>query len=121
MKKYLNKREEIIMKILWKLDRAFLKEIIAEYPEPKPPTTTIASIVKKLQDRGLITHKVFGKTNQYLPALKEEEYTQSEIKSLVQDYFSGSFEDLVSFFYKKEDANIEELNKIYEQIKSKEK
>lgn len=121
MKKYLNSKEEIIMKILWKLQKAFLKEIIEEYPKPKPPSTTLASIVKKLENKGYVNHRTIGKTNQYFPVLQQEEYTKSEIKSLVQDYFSGSFEELASFFYKSEKANIEELNKIYEQIKKKDK
>ena len=121
MKKYLNSKEEIIMKILWDLQKAFLKEIMEEYPKPKPPSTTIASIVKKLEEKGFVRHKVIGKTNQYIPVLQQEEYAKSEIKSLVQNYFSGSFEELVSFFYKDEKVDVEELNKIYKEIKDKEK
>ncbi len=120
MKNYLNSKEETIMKILWKLKKAFLKEIMEEYPKPKPPSTTVASIVRKLENKGFIKHRIIGKTNQYIPALQEEEYTKSEIKSLVQNYFSGSFEELVSFFYKNEKVDEEELNKIYKKIKDKE-
>ncbi len=120
MKKYLNNREELIMKILWKLQNAFLKEIIEEFPKPKPPSTTIASIVKKLENRGFVSHQTIGKTNRYIPLLQESEYKKSEIKSLVQNYFSGSFEELASFFYKSEKVDPEELNKIYEKIKKQE-
>lgn len=120
MKKYLNNKEEIVMKILWKLQKAFLKEIIEEYPAPKPPSTTLASIVRKLENRGFVTHQTIGKTNRYVPVLKESEYTKSEIKSLVQNYFSGSFEELASFFYKSEKVDSKELLKIYEKIKKQE-
>lgn len=120
MKQYLNNKEEIVMKILWKLQRAFLKEITELYPKPKPPVTTIASIVKKLEQRGFVEHRTIGKTHQYIPTLKQDEYKKSQLRSLVHNYFSGSFEELVSFFYQDENVDIEELNKIYEDIKSKE-
>lgn len=118
MKHYLNKREEIVMKILWNLKKAFLKEIIEDYPKPKPPSTTIASIVKKLETRGFVKHRTIGKTHQYMPLLEQDDYKKSELKSLVQNYFSGSFEELVSFFYKGEKkVDVEELQDIFQKIK----
>jgi len=66
MKKHLNKNEETVMRILWKLEKAFLKEIVGEFPEPVLPSTTIASIIKKLEQQGLVDHKTYNKSHQYL-------------------------------------------------------
>ena len=117
MKHYLNKREETVMKIIWEQDQMLLKDIIAAYPKPKPPNTTIASIVKKLEQRGFVTHQAYGRTHVYSPVLKQDEYKSSEIQSLVQSYFSGSFEELVSFFSKEKGIDKAELDEILEKLK----
>lgn len=120
MKNHLNKNEETIMQILWKLKKAFLKEIVQEFPEPKLPTTTIASIIKKLEQKGLVKHETFNKSHQYYPALKEDQYKHTELKSLVSDYFNSSISELVSFFMKNEETNMDDLEKLYREIKEKE-
>lgn len=120
-KNHLNKNEETVMQILWKLKKAFLKEIVQEFPAPKLPSTTIASIIKKLEQKGLIDHENFNKFHQYYPVLKEEEYKHVELKNFMSDYFNSSLSEMVSFFMKKEDSNIEELEELYQQIKNKNK
>lgn len=119
MKHYLNKNEEAVMQILWQLEKAFLKEIAEEFPDPKPPYTTIASVVKKLEKNGLISFRSFGKTHRYFPILKKEEYSGPSLKNILHNYFGGSYEKLVSFFMKEEDLDIKELEKIYNNLKSK--
>jgi len=109
------------MRILWKLEKAFLKEVVQEFPEPKLPSTTIASIIKKLEQFDLINHVTYNKSHQYYPVLKEEEYKHVELKSLVNTYFNSSLTEMVSFFMRKEDQDLEELEKLYEEIKSKSK
>ena len=121
MQHYLNQNEETIMQILWRLEKAFLKEIIDEFPEPKLPYTTIASIVKKLEKKGLIGHKAIGKTHRYFAILKQEEYSGATMKGLVKNYFEGSYEKLVSFFMKEEQLDMEELDRIYNKIKKQHK
>lgn len=116
MKKLTHKEEEV-MQILWRLEKAFVKEIIEEMPEPKPPYNTISSIVRKLEGQGLIGHKAFGKTHRYFPVLKKESYKKSSFRQMMNNYFGGSTEQLMSFFVKEENVNIEELNEILEKIK----
>ena len=71
--KQLIDKEEHVMQILWRLENAFLKEIMAELPDPKPPVTTVSSIVRKLEGEGLIGHEAFGKSHRYYPILTKEE------------------------------------------------
>ena len=121
MKNHLNKNEETVMRILWRLEKAFLKEIVYEFPEPKLPSTTIASIIKKLEQKGLIAHETYNKSHQYYPALKEEQYKHVELKSLLQHHFNNSLSEMVSFFVKKEDTDMDELEQIFKELKDLEK
>lgn len=120
MKSYLNPKEEQVMQILWKLRKAFVKEIVAEMPEPRPPYTSISTLVRKLEDRGVVGYDAFGKTHRYFPILTEEEYRKNSFKKLFSNYFGSSYESMVSFFLKEENADIAELEQILEEIKKKE-
>ncbi len=113
----LTHKEEEVMRILWRLEKAFVKEIISEMPAPKPPYNTISSIVRKLEGMGLIDHESFGKTHRYFPVLKKSEYRKFSFKEMMNNYFGGSVEQLMSHFVKEEDVDLEELNEILEKIK----
>jgi len=117
MKIKLTHREEEVMRILWRLENAFVKEILEEMPSPKPPYNTISSVVRKLEGMELIGHDAFGKTHRYFPVLKKEDYKKSSMNSMLNNYFGGSVEQLMSFFVKEENVDINELNEILEKIK----
>ncbi len=121
MKEHLNPKEEEIMKILWRLQKGFVKEIIAEMPKPRPPYTSVSTIVRKLKERGVVGYDAFGKTHRYFPILTEEEYRKQSFTKLFKEYFNGSYEKMVSFFLKEHSTNIDELEKILKEIKQKEK
>ncbi len=118
MKIYLNKKEEEIMRILWKLKKAFVKEIIESIPnDKKPPYNTISSIVRKLEDRGLVGHEAFGKTHRYYPILQENEYRKQAFRQMFTQYFGGSVEQVVSFFVHEDEVSVDELTEVLEKIK----
>lgn len=114
-------KEEQVMQILWRLEKAFVKEILEEMDEPRPPITTLSSLVRKLEDKGLVGHESFGKAHRYYPILKKSEYRKRSFKKLMQQYFEGSPEELLSFFVKEEDMEVDDLNELLEKIKKKEK
>ena len=117
--KRLNPKEEQVMQILWQLENAFMKDIWEALAEPRPPITTIASIVKKLETEQFIDHETFGRTHRYFPAIKKEVYRQSSFKNLVDNYFGGSPKQLLSYFVQKEDIDEEELDELLAEIKKK--
>ncbi len=119
MKNKLTHREEEVMRILWKLEKGFVKDIIEEMGDPKPPYNTISSLVRKLEGLNYIGHESFGKTHRYYPILKKEEYRKSSLKTMMNNYFGGSVEQLMSYFVKEENVNLEELNEILDKIKEK--
>lgn len=117
--KRLNPKEEQVMQIIWQLETAFMKDIWEALEEPRPPITTTASIVKKLETEGFIGHETFGRTHRYFPAVKKEAYRQTSFERLIDNYFGGSPKQLLSYFMQKEDLDSEELDALLEEIKRK--
>lgn len=115
--KTLTKAEEQIMQVIWKLEKAFLREIIDGLPNPKPHQNTVATILKILVDKEFVGVTVFGRTHQYYPLVNKDIYSKSTIKSLVKGYFEGSFSNAVSFMVKENNLSIEELELLLKQLK----
>ena len=113
----LSKTEEQLMEIIWNLGKAFMKEIIDSLPEPKAAPSTIATLLKRMQDKGFIAYDLFGNSRQYYPLVKKEDYFSKHMKKIVKDYFNNSALQFASFFTKSSDlsaSELEELKKIVE-------
>jgi len=119
--KVLTKAEEDIMQVLWQLENANVKQIIAELPEPKPAYNTVSTIVRILESKGFVDYEKKGKGHIYFPVLKKMEYSNQSINKLVNGYFQGSFKSMVSFFMKKNDISLEELESVLKDINKNEK
>ena len=116
--KELTKAEEQIMHVLWKLETAFVKDIIAELPDPKPAYNTVSTIVRILESKGFVFHNAYGKTHQYFPVITKEDYTQFFVKNMVHTYFSDSIPEMVSFFARDKHMTLSELEEIMSLIQS---
>jgi len=119
MMKPLTKAEEQIMQVLWKLEKAFLREIIDALPAPKPHSNTVATIIKILVEKEFVDIAVFGRMHQYHPLVSKEAYSKSTMKSLVKGYFEGSFSNAVSFMVKENNLSVDELELLLKQLKKK--
>lgn len=117
--KTLTKAEEQIMQVIWKQNKAFLREIIDALPSPKPHSNTVATIVKILVEKEFVGVTVFGRMHQYYPLVAKEAYSKTTIKSMVKGYFDGSFSNAVSFMVKENNLSIEELELLLKQLKKK--
>ena len=115
--KPLTKAEEQIMQTIWKLDKAFLREIIDELPNPKPHQNTVATILKILVEKEFVGVTVFGRAHQYFPLVSKDVYSKGTIKNLVKGYFEGSFSNAVSFMVKENNLSIEELELLLKQLR----
>ncbi|MCX2739897.1 BlaI/MecI/CopY family transcriptional regulator [Pontibacter anaerobius] len=115
--KELTKAEEEIMQVLWKLDRAFVRDILEELPEPKPAYNTVSTIVRILETKGFVGHEAFGKSHQYYPLVDQNKYKSFFLKNFMSGYFGGSFERLVSFFAKDNNLDVKELDELMKHVK----
>ena len=111
MEKLTNKEEEI-MHILWQLERAFVKDVLAEIKEDKPHYNTLSTIIRNLEEKGYVAYNAYGKTHQYYPIISKEEYRKQFINSAISNYFNNSYKNMVSFFAKEEKISVEELKEI---------
>lgn len=118
MQKLTNKEEEI-MKILWGLEKAFVKEIMNEIEGEKPHYNTLSTIVRNLEDKKYVSYEAFGKTHRYFPIVSKESYRKKFVNSSMVDYFDNSYKNLVSFFAKEEKISVEELKEIINLIEKK--
>jgi len=120
MEKLTNKEEEI-MHILWKLEKAFVKEVVAELPTPKPHYNTVSTVIRKMEDKGYIKHDSFGNTHRYYPAITKEDYRKGYFSKAIQNYFEDSYKNVVSFFANEEKISVDELREIIKIIENKTK
>nr|WP_321221836.1 BlaI/MecI/CopY family transcriptional regulator [uncultured Psychroserpens sp.] len=114
--KQLTKAEEEIMQVLWQLEKANVKEVINKLPEPKPAYNTVSTIIRILENKGFVDYEKQGKGHIYFPLLKKQEYSNQSINNLVDNYFQGSFKSMVSFFVKKNDVDLKDMEAILKDI-----
>lgn len=114
--KELTKAEEQIMQVLWQKEKAFVKDIVEEFPEPKPAYNTVSTIIRILETKGFVDHKAYGKTHQYFPIVSKEKYTKFSLNNLMTGYFNGSFQNLVSFFANENKMDIQDIDQLLKQL-----
>ena len=110
--KQLTKAEEDIMQVLWQLQKASVKDIIEKLPKPKPAYNTVSTIVRILESKGFVDYEKQGRGHNYFPLLKKQDYSNQSLNKLVDNYFQGSFKSMVSFFVKKNDMDIQDLEAV---------
>ncbi len=115
--KALTKAEEQVMQVLWKLEKAFLRDVVEAMPAPKPHQNTVATLLKILVEKNFVAIHVLGRQHQYYPLLSKEDYSKRTMKQLVKGYFEGSFSNVVSFLVKENNISVEELEVLLNQIK----
>ena len=118
MQKLTNKEEEI-MHILWKLKKAFVKDVLSEIKEDKPHYNTLSTIIRNLEDKGYVGYQAYGKTHQYFPIVTKEAYKKRFMNNAIEHYFNSSYKNVVSFFAKEEKISVDELKEIIALIEKK--
>lgn len=114
----LTKAEEEIMQVLWQLDKAFVKEVVEQLPEPKPAYNTVSTIIRILEKKGFVDHEAFGKSHRYFPLIEKEDYSKQSLTKFAKGYFDGSFKSMVSFFVNENKLSTKDLDQILQEIKS---
>ncbi len=121
MVKQLTKAEEEVMQILWQKNESIIKDIVAGFIDKKPAYNTVATVLKVLKSKGFVNHKAIGSTYIYFPLISKEEYSSYQVKSLLKNYFGGSFARLATFFAKDNNMDISDLEAMLKEIEKKKK
>ncbi|MDN3583568.1 BlaI/MecI/CopY family transcriptional regulator [Mucilaginibacter flavus] len=120
--KELTRAEEQLMQVLWQLEKAYVKDIIDQLPEPKPAYNTVSTIIRILETKGFVGHTAFGKSHQYHPIVSKDQYQDFASDKLLSGYFDNSVNRMLSFFVKKEKIDLkeaDEIMKLIEKLKDK--
>lgn len=117
--KELTKAEEQIMQYLWKLEKAFLKDIVEQFPEPRPAYTTISTVIRVLVKKGFIGYNSYSKVHEYYPLVSKREYFRQHMKGVVSNFFNGSVINFASYFTENDDISLTELEEIKKLVEKK--
>jgi BlaI family transcriptional regulator, penicillinase repressor len=115
--KTLTKAEEQVMHALWTVKEGFIRDIMEVIPTPKPHQNTISTILKILIEKGFVAARTIGRQHQYYPMVTKAAYSRASIKSMVKNYFGGSFSEAVSFMVQENSLSVEDLETLLKQIK----
>ena len=110
--KELTKAEEQVMQCLWKLKKSFLKDIVEQFPEPRPAYTTVSTVIRVLVTKQFIGFNIYGKIHEYFPLVSKREYLGTQFKETVKDYFNGSVSNFSTFFAGDTNLYLTELEEI---------
>jgi BlaI family penicillinase repressor len=116
---HLTNAEEQIMKLLWRLDKAFIRDLLKEFPDPKPAPTTVLTLLKRMIDKGFVSYKLYGNSREYYPLIKKADYFSDHINVLIKDFFNNSTAQFASFFTNETDMNQEELKELRDLVDKK--
>jgi BlaI family penicillinase repressor len=111
----LTKAEEQLMEQLWKLEKAFMKDLLEAFQEPKPKTTTVATLLKRMIDKDFVAYNEFGNSREYYPLVKKNDYFSKHVNGLITNFFNNSASQFASFFTTEtnlSEAELEDLKKI---------
>lgn len=112
----LTRAEEEAMQVLWRLEKAFVREVLEHYPEPRPAYTTLSTIFRILEQKGVIGHESVGRAHRYYPLVSIEDYRQQSLKRLARNYFGGSLKEIASCWAEDPELSTDDLDEILEII-----
>ncbi|KIA90054.1 BlaI/MecI/CopY family transcriptional regulator [Kaistella jeonii] len=112
MKTKLTEAEKEIMEILWEHKSAFMKDILEVFPDPKPASTTVATLLKRMQNKNSVGYKTFGNSRQYFPKVEKEDYFNHEMTSMIDRFFNSSVSQFASFFTANSKLSQKELKEL---------
>ncbi|MDX1909497.1 MAG: BlaI/MecI/CopY family transcriptional regulator [Bacteroidia bacterium] len=112
----LNAKEEQVMQLIWKRKKALVSDLLEDFDDPKPPQSTLSSIVRKLEEMGYLGHKAYGRTHEYFPLISKGAYKKMKFERMIADYFEGSYQEVVSFMLQEQALSAEELARIQQMI-----
>jgi predicted transcriptional regulator len=116
---YLTNAEEQIMRLLWKRDKAFIRDLLSEFPDPKPAPTTVLTLLKRMIDKGFVSYKQYGNSREYYPLIKKADYFSDHINGLIKDFFNNSTAQFASFFTNETEMSPEELKELRDIVDKK--
>jgi BlaI family transcriptional regulator, penicillinase repressor len=116
---HLTDAEEQVMKMLWRLEKAFIRDLVNEFPDPKPAQTTVLTLLKRMMDKNFVSYTLYGNSREYYPLVKKSDYFSDHLNLLIKDFFNNSTAQFASFFTNETDMSPEELKELRDIVDKK--
>ena len=113
----LTKAEEQVMQILWDSEEAIVRDMVEQFPDPRPAYNTVSTVLRVLEKKGFVDHKAYGTTYVYFPLISKKDYSKFQFTNLIKNYFNGSFPKMAAFFAKENNLTIRELEEMMDMAK----
>ena len=114
----LTKAEEQVMQILWKVGESIVRDLVDQFPDPKPAYNTVSTVLRVLEKKAFVDHKAYGTTYLYFPLVSKKEYSKFQFTNLIKNYFNGSFPKMAAFFAQENNLSIQELEEMMDMAKN---
>jgi len=108
----LTKAEEQVMQILWEVGESIVRDLVDQFPDPKPAYNTVSTVLRVLEKKEFVDHKAYGTTYLYFPLVSKKEYSKFQFTNLIKNYFNGSFPKMAAFFAQQNNLSIQELEEM---------
>ena len=112
----LTKAEEELMLVFWEIGEGVIRDVIKRLKDPQTPYTTVSTVVRVLEKKGFLSHRVIGNTHLYYPVISKEEYIKDFLPGILKKYFEGSFAEMASFFARENDLSLKELSELIDTV-----
>jgi predicted transcriptional regulator len=116
---YLTNAEEQIMKVLWNLEKAFIRDLMNEFPDPRPAQTTVLTLLKRMIDKNFVGFRQYGNSREYYPLVSKHDYFSGEISGIIKNFFNNSTAQFASFFANETEMTKEELEELKKIVEKK--
>lgn len=113
----LTKAEEQVMQILWDVKESIVRDLVDQFPDPKPAYNTVSTVLRVLEKKGFVDHKAYGTTYVYFTLVSKKEYSKFQFTNLIKNYFNGSFPKMAAFFAKENNLSIQDLEEMMNMAK----
>ena len=119
-KKQLGDLQLAIMRVLWERGEASAAEVHqALWDERGLAPTTIATMLVKMEKKGVVTHRSQGRRFLYAATVSEGEVTRSMVAQLAERLFEGDVPAFVSHLLSEHEIDAEELAELRSLIDQK--
>ena len=100
-----------------------MKDLLECFPEPKPATTTVATLLRRMVDKKFVGYTLIANNREYFPLVKKDDYFSKHVNGLIKNFFNDSASQFASFFTTQtnlSESELLELQKIIDvQLKEK--
>lgn len=105
------------MQILWEMGESIVRDIVDQFPDPKPAYNTVSTVLRILEKKEFVDHKAYGTTYLYFPLVSKKEYSKFQFTNLIKNYFNGSFPKMAAFFATENNLSIQDLEEMMDMAK----